>query len=266
MPKTDTARWGDLKARLLSALVMVVLGCFGVIAGGIWFQMLVVFACAVMVWELWMMIHPKAPSAGMLIAVVLATVMSAVFANSQDYLICTLLLAIPILAATQLPKERGIFIVFAIAILTAGWSLVELRNGAGLMWVLWLIGVVVATDIAGYFGGRMIGGPKFWPAISPKKTWSGTIAGWIAAACVALILIAMTEASSALILISIALSFAGQMGDIAQSAIKRRVGIKDSSDLIPGHGGLFDRFDALLAAALCLFLLQMYYPLQGISF
>ena len=121
-----------------------------------------------------------------------------------------------------------------------------------MVWLLWLILVVVATDIAGYFAGRALGGPKFWPAISPKKTWSGTAAGWISAAVVGLIFLLITDAGRDLIWISAAVAFASQMGDIAESAVKRRCGVKDSSNLIPGHGGLFDRFDGLLGASLAM--------------
>jgi phosphatidate cytidylyltransferase len=103
----------------------------------------------------------------------------------------------------------------------------------------------------------MIGGPKFWPAISPKKTWSGTVAGWIAAAVVGMVFLRFTTAGPDLPWISAALSLASQMGDIAESAIKRRMGVKDSSHLIPGHGGLLDRFDGLLGASLLMLLVAL---------
>jgi phosphatidate cytidylyltransferase len=109
--------------------------------------------------------------------------------------------------------------------------------------------VVVVTDVAGYFAGRMIGGPKFWPAVSPKKTWSGTVAGWIGAARGGRALCAGAAGRDLPGFLSL-VAFAGQMGDIAESALKRRAGVKDSSHLIPGHGGLLDRFDALIGAAL----------------
>ena len=110
----------------------------------------------------------------------------------------------------------------------------------------WLALVVIASDIMGYFAGRFIGGPKFWPKVSPKKTWSGTIAGWIGAALVGAVLMLMGQASAEIIGISIALAIAGQFGDVAESALKRQMGVKDSSNILPGHGGMFDRFDAML--------------------
>ena len=149
-------------------------------------------------------------------------------------------------------RDMRLLAVLVVWILLAGWGLIEIRLTHGLVALLWLVLVVIASDVAGYFAGKSLGGPKFWPAISPKKTWSGTVAGWAAAggvgACVAL----LTATGWVAVPLSILTAFAGQMGDIAESAVKRRFGVKDSSDLITGHGGLFDRFDALLGATLFL--------------
>jgi phosphatidate cytidylyltransferase len=122
----------------------------------------------------------------------------------------------------------------------------------------WLLFVVIVTDVAGYFAGRMLGGPKFWPRVSPKKTWSGTIAGWIGAALVGWIFGALYNGGPYVIYISVAVALGSQLGDIAESAIKRHVGVKDSSSLIPGHGGLLDRFDGMLGAALLLIIIEMF--------
>jgi phosphatidate cytidylyltransferase len=112
------------------------------------------------------------------------------------------------------------------------------------------VAIVVVSDVAGYFAGKALGGPKFWPRISPKKTWSGTVAGWIGAGLVGAVFADPTGAGLALVPVSVLVGFAGQMGDIAESAAKRMQGVKDSSNLIPGHGGVLDRFDAMLGAAL----------------
>jgi phosphatidate cytidylyltransferase len=148
--------------------------------------------------------------------------------------------------------ERGgvTYAVFTAFILLAGYGLMSLRDDFGLTWMVWLLLVVVVTDIAGYFAGRLIGGPKLWPRVSPKKTWSGTVAGWVGSSVVAVLFASNTQAGIGLIGVSIAVSMASQIGDIAESAIKRRAGVKDSSRLIPGHGGLLDRFDGMLGAAL----------------
>lgn len=242
-------RWDDLRTRVISGVAMIVVGVAGVAAGGVWFQMLTVFVTAIMVWELWMMIDPSRPVPGMLLAAGTASVLSGLFANP---VILAFALAPPLVGAIALKKERLTFALFALAIIFAGWELVVFRMNFGTVWIFWLIVVVVTTDVAGYFAGRMIGGPKFWPRVSPKKTWSGTIAGWVGAAIVGMIFMSITGLGVGLIFASILVSFASQLGDIAESALKRRMNVKDSSTLIPGHGGLFDRFDGLLGASLAM--------------
>jgi phosphatidate cytidylyltransferase len=109
--------------------------------------------------------------------------------------------------------------------------------------------VVWATDIGGYFAGRLIGGPKLWMRISPKKTWAGAIGGFVASLGVAGGFAAFGFGKILpLLLLGSALSVASQLGDLFESAVKRRFGVKDSSHLIPGHGGLMDRLDGFVAA------------------
>lgn len=250
-----SGKWDDLAPRVMAAAVMVVVGIAGIRLGGIWFQMLAVFVTAVMVWELASMIKREGESA-MLLAAITASVLSGLLADDASW--SMLLLAVPGLAgAAMMPRERLTFLLFALGIMAAGWGLVTFREAYGGTWLFWLVFVVVVTDVAGYFAGRIIGGPKFWPRVSPKKTWAGTVAGWIGAACVGAVFLTFTNAGRDLIWISALLSLASQMGDIAESALKRRMGVKDSSTLIPGHGGLFDRFDGLLGAALLMLLVAM---------
>jgi phosphatidate cytidylyltransferase len=94
----------------------------------------------------------------------------------------------------------------------------------------------------------LIGGAKFWPAVSPKKTWSGTVAGWVLAGLFGLYLMQVTGVSWS-VPVAILVAFGAQMGDIAESWVKRRLGVKDSSQLIPGHGGFLDRFDGFVGGA-----------------
>jgi phosphatidate cytidylyltransferase len=105
------------------------------------------------------------------------------------------------------------------------------------------------TDIGGFFAGRGIGGPKLWPRISPKKTWAGAVGGFAASLVVAAGFAAFGLGKSVpLLLTGAALSIVSQLGDLFESAVKRRFGVKDSSNLIPGHGGLMDRLDGFVAA------------------
>lgn len=125
----------------------------------------------------------------------------------------------------------------------------DLVNGfSALMFVLL---VVWATDIGGYFAGRSIGGPKLWPRVSPKKTWSGALGGFVASLAVAGGFAASGLGKAIpLLIVSAILSVVSQAGDLFESAVKRRFGVKDSSHLIPGHGGLMDRLDGFVAAIL----------------
>ena len=259
-------KWDDLRARMISGAVMATLGITAIALGGVWFQMLAVFVTAVMVWELSLMIRPEAPTQGMLLAALVASVISGLLTTEQDIYYMGLLLIPALLGAATLPRERFTFFLFALGIMIAGWGLVTFRETYGVVWLFWLVLVVIVTDIGGYFAGRMIGGPKFWPKVSPKKTWAGIIAGWIAAALVGALFLTFTDAGRDLPWISVALSFASQMGDIAESALKRRMGVKDSSSLIPGHGGLFDRFDALLGAALVMLLVSLIVDVPEVRF
>lgn len=260
-----STQWDDLKVRLISALVMAVVATVDVILGGVWFQMLVVVATAVMVWELWMMMAPDRPTSAMLMAVLAAAVVAGT-GQEAGWPLLLLFLVVPVIGAVAVKRDPVVFFIYALGIVLAGDTLIWFRETGGVLWMVWLLLVVVMTDVMGYFAGRMIGGPKFWPKISPKKTWSGTVAGWFGAALVGLGFVIFTDAGAQLIVISIVISFASQMGDIAESALKRRFGVKDSSHLIPGHGGPMDRFDGLLGAALLLRLMTLLPGLIGVTY
>jgi len=121
----------------------------------------------------------------------------------------------------------------------------------GLLAILFLFAVVWSTDILGYFVGRAIGGPRLAPQISPKKTWSGAWGGALGAlaAGVAVVYTAGNAALVPVACIAFVLSIASQAGDLFESAVKRRFGVKDASHVIPGHGGLMDRLDGFIAAS-----------------
>lgn len=255
--------WADLRQRTLSGLVIAAVSLALLVLGDVWFQMLAIFAAAVMIWELWMMINPHAPQPGMLLAALSASVLSGLISQA-NLVIVLLFLVIPIIGAAITRRERVTFFCFALGIQLACWGLIVFREENGALWILWLVLVVVVTDIAGYFAGRLIGGPKFWPSLSPKKTWSGTSAGWIAAGLVGLAFWSATGAGWIILPLSVLLSFASQVGDLTESALKRRMGVKDSSALIPGHGGLFDRFDGLLGAALAMLVIAEL--IEGVRF
>lgn len=259
------ARWEDLAPRVISAVVMLVIGAVEIVLGGLPFLLLCAAIGGGMVWELSRMIAPAEKTFALALAGLMA--LAVLFATMLPGHAAFGLLCVPAaIGALRLPRERAVFFAFSLAIGLACYALSEFRDSGGIRFILWLLLVVIATDVAGYFAGKTFGGPKFWPAISPKKTWSGTAAGWVAAGGVGLLFSLFTEAGLGLVLISMLVSFAGQMGDIAESAVKRRMGVKDSSNLIPGHGGLFDRFDAVLGATLFVLLLSLVLPANPMGF
>ncbi len=250
-----SSTWGDLGPRVRSAIMLSAVGIAAIWIGGLVFGLLVSAAVGVVVWEMTRMLAPDADSSlplgfGILSGLV---VLAAGFVGPIYALVMLAATVAGLYTRLPVESEKRRFAIYLGWVLLAGYGLTALRVSGGLWDVVWLVLVVVATDIAGYFAGRILGGPKFWPAVSPKKTWSGTMAGWAAAALVGMIL-----GGPGMALLSALLSFASQMGDAAESALKRHTGIKDSSDLIPGHGGVFDRFDALLGAALVMTLIGFF--------
>ncbi|QPM89503.1 phosphatidate cytidylyltransferase [Pseudooceanicola algae] len=245
--------WSDLLPRLLSSIVMIAVGLVLILLGGIWFRIAMVLLCGGMIWELARMVAPHSGSRALQLGGAAALCLSGALVLPGSYGLPLLLLP-SMLGIALVPRQRTLFMTFTAMILLAAYGMARLRGDQEVIWVFWIVFVVVLTDVAGYFAGRMIGGPKFWPRVSPKKTWSGTIAGWVAAGVVGVGFGLATGFGPGLAGVSVALSMASQMGDIAESAAKRKVGVKDSSDLIPGHGGLLDRFDGMLGAALMLLL------------
>lgn len=257
--------WEDLRPRVITGAVLVAIGTVAIWLGGLWFASLAALVTGIMVWELARMTNPDRPSEAMQLGLLMGA--AVLLARYLPGIYAAPIIAAPALVGVSLlPKHRAIFALYAIGIGLAGYGLTVFRDVYGMLWLIWLVLVVVATDIAGYFGGKMIGGRKFWPAVSPKKTWAGILCGWAAAALIGAGFLAVTDAGRDLIWISAVLSFASQMGDIAESAVKRKVGVKDSSNLLPGHGGVFDRFDALLGAALFMLLVALVVDVPELRF
>ncbi len=245
----SSAKWADLRQRVVSGIVMAGVGIVLVWAGGPWFAALAALISGVILWELSRMMEPEKVRAAWQIGAlgVTAVILSRIIPAPYGVFV---LLAPLFCGGVLLKRGTLLFILYGAAVLGAGYGLVGFREAHGIVWIVWLVLVVVATDVFGYFAGRFIGGPKFWPAVSPKKTWSGTVAGWISAFAIGLVFRTFTDAGVDLPWVSVLLSMASQMGDIAESALKRKMGVKDSSNLLPGHGGLFDRFDGMLGAIL----------------
>lgn len=255
-------KWADLRTRLLSAIVMIAVGAVEIWLGGLAFAALVVVLTGVMIWELAGMTAPWKQVSPAVLGGIAAAVQVFVLVMPVPLALWMMLSPSLILALTP-RRDLWLSAAYAFAIMLAGYGLIALRGHGGYV-ILWLVAVVVASDVMGYFAGRMLGGPKFWPAVSPKKTWSGTVAGWVGAALVGLVMVLAAGASWTLIPVSALVAFAGQMGDIAESWVKRRAGVKDASNLIPGHGGVLDRFDALIGAVVAVMALGLLAPVTGL--
>lgn len=260
-----SVRWADLKPRVISAAAMLVVGAVEIWLGGLPFLALVTLLTAAMIWELARMTGPVAgfgPSWMPMALGALAAGMMVLDEAPHDGINAWLLMPLMGLALLATPRLHPVATaLIGLAIMVAGHGLFVLRDEEGSAAFIWLLSIVIVSDISGYFVGRLLGGPKFWPAISPKKTWSGTIAGWIGAALVGFAFLLAGHGGWQLVIFSPLLAFAGQMGDIAESWIKRRTGVKDSSNLIPGHGGVMDRFDALTGAMVAVMLLTRFVDL-----
>jgi phosphatidate cytidylyltransferase len=167
-----------------------------------------------------------------------------------------LLVGLGVLAALIFaPRERRLWITagigYAGSMLLAP-VLLRADDIDGFLAMVLLFAVVWTTDVLGYFAGRAFGGPKLMPAVSPKKTWSGAIAGTLGAMIVAVLIATLFGSFNrpAIAVIALLLSVVAQLGDLMESWVKRQFGAKDASHLIPGHGGVMDRLDGFWAAAL----------------
>ncbi|NOD91560.1 phosphatidate cytidylyltransferase [Ruegeria sp. HKCCD4884] len=255
-------RWSDLTARVLSAAVLVLIGAVEVWLGGIWFEIFIAVACGLMTWELVRMIEPNSQSTGIQLGILTSAAVLLSYHVPPLYTL-PVVVAPALVGMGQMSRSKILYGLFAVWIVGAGLGFISIRENFGFGWMVWLIAVVVATDVAGYFVGKTIGGPKFWPRVSPKKTWSGTAGGWAAAACVGIAFATHAGFGFAFVVVSVLASMASQIGDIIESAVKRKFGVKDSSNLIPGHGGFLDRFDGMMGAALFVLIAGLIYAPGG---
>lgn len=253
MTQAGGGQWSDLGQRLVSGGLAAGVGLWLMWVGGFPFHVLISIVCGIMIWELLRMIGAASDS----IPISVASALALLAAMELPAGIALPLLLLPaMLGVGRLEHHKYTYAIYCAAILVAGYGLTSLRDDFGFGWMAWLALVVIATDILGYFAGRFIGGPKFWPRVSPKKTWSGTVAGWIGAALIGFAYVSKGAAGLELVGISIAISMASQLGDVSESALKRRMGVKDSSNIMPGHGGMFDRFDGMLGASIFLLVID----------
>jgi phosphatidate cytidylyltransferase len=247
------ARFGsDLKPRVAAAVVMGSLALVTAWIGGFIFAVFWWLASTVVLWE-WQRLVGGARLAERVAIGGLALAVAALFAlhNSISGAIAVLVLgavAVGWLAGRREGVWSAAGAIYA-GVLVVSVVLLRVSPSFGLAAVLWIFAVVWGTDIVAYFAGRLIGGPRLWPSVSPGKTWAGAIGGALGGAVLGLMLAGWTNRLAALFWLGLAAAIVSELGDLFESALKRRFGVKDSSGLIPGHGGLMDRLDAFVAAS-----------------
>ena len=244
----------NLLLRVVSAAVLAPLALVAAYIGGLPFALFWGIAALVVLWE-WMTLV-VGPNYRLLVLSCAAAIAVADFLAWLGRPVTALfMVGLGALAgAIFAPSERRLWVI-AGAGYAGGMVLapVFLRADAGFGFavILLVFAIVWTTDVLGYFAGRAFGGPKLWPAVSPKKTWSGAIAGTVGAVVVALLVAAQFGSFDRIAIIAVALllSIMAQAGDLFESWVKRRFDAKDSSHIIPGHGGVMDRLDGFWAAA-----------------
>ena len=263
-PMPVGGRGSDLALRVVSALVLAPLAIGIAYLGGWIFAAFWGAAAIVVMWE-WTTLVAGHDRRSVLmtgiVAVALAVALAASSVGASDDMRDLRLAAAPIVLAMGMlacaaiaPRGRGFWVAAGVPYAGAmGLAPIVLRSDPefGFVAMIFLFAVVWVTDVAAYFMGRAIGGPKLAPRLSPNKTWSGALGGLGGAVLAAVLVVKVGGVGSvvAAVLIAIALSIVAQIGDLSESAIKRRFGAKDAGSLIPGHGGLMDRLDGFVAAA-----------------
>jgi len=254
----------DVRLRLLSGIILAPL-VFGVVyLGGSAFAAVVALVVATGLYEWLKLVDPAAPlpdRCGLYGSLALTLLLIAVGMPSLS--IVTLAMATTIFYVQRSNNDLPHSFWFAVGLpymAGSGLALIYLRDTPviGLGIIAYLLAVVWGMDIGAYFTGRLIGGPKLWPSVSPNKTWSGFIGGCVVAFLAAWGVLVFTHAASHAVglVVAVLLAAVSQGGDLFKSFFKRRAGVKDSGNLIPGHGGILDRIDGLVFAALLLAFLQ----------
>jgi phosphatidate cytidylyltransferase len=255
LPQARRFDWSNLGLRVASAVVLVPTALVAAWLGGWPFLVVISIGMALLAIEWGGMSAPRAPVR--VAAAVTAAILAAVFLAQQGHFVLAWI-TVPVAALVAAVIARGVaeravdagYGVLYIA--PAAVCLVWLRStNQGHWWTLMLFACTWAADIGAFAVGSVLKGPKLWPRFSPNKTWSGFVGGLAAASGSAVLMAGLSVFQldlRAAALVGFAVGLATMAGDLWESALKRRFGVKDSGDLIPGHGGLLDRVDGLMFA------------------
>ena len=256
----------ELVRRTISAVVLAPVALGAVYYGGPWFAVVVAAVAAIATFEWTRLAIGRSPGTdfGLAVTFVVGAIVAQALSSSSVALALLAVGAISVMVVSFLsdaPDRLGrtglalgvpLIGVPAVALV---WLRADPLTGRGM--IFWLLAVVWAVDIGAYAFGRLIGGPRLAPAISPGKTWAGLLGGLACGAAVGFSVsyVVGQPVDATLALASLGLGIVAQLGDLGESWVKRRAGAKDSGDLIPGHGGVLDRIDGLWPAAAVLGLL-----------
>jgi len=255
LPQAKRFDWGNLARRVASATVLVLGSIYLAYLGGWPFLVLISVGMALLAIEWGGMSAPRAPVR--VAAAVTAAILASVFlAHQRHFILAWMVVPIAALTAAIIARgvaERAVDAGYGVLyIAPAALCLVWLRStNQGFWWTMMLFACTWSADIAAFAVGSMLKGPKLWPRFSPNKTWSGFVGGLAAASGAATLMAGLSVFRldlRAAALVGFAVGLATMAGDLWESALKRRFGVKDSGDLIPGHGGLLDRVDGLMFA------------------
>lgn len=244
--------------RLISALIIAGPACLAIYSGAPYFNVMIALFGLLMGWEWSKMCLGEYKLPGILLSVCTGAIAALPFFGVA---VQTAFFAIPVLCVILLAlswhkQGRNWFSIGGLYLTLPIWAFLFLRStdDVGVSFVFWLACLVVATDTGAYAAGITIGGPKLAPKISPKKTWAGLLGGMTSAFITGLVFAMAFEWKQTLLIavLSAALAVVAQMGDLFESHVKRRFNVKDSSQIIPGHGGILDRLDGMMSASVLL--------------
>ena len=252
--RASALRGSELALRVCSALVLVPLAIATAYLGGWPFDLFWGAAAIGVLWE-WSSLVARNEQLSVLLAGGASLALAVVLVATGHVLPALIVVAMGALGAASLTlAERRTWVAGALpyaGALAMGPIILRSDGEQGFLAVLFLFAIVWTTDIGAYFAGCALGGPKLVPGVSPNKTWAGAIGGLLASVLAALVVAKMAALTSlfALAMLAVVLSVSAQAGDLFESFLKRRFNAKDSSHLIPGHGGLMDRLDGFVTAS-----------------
>lgn len=250
-----------MKQRIITAVIALIIFIPILILGGLWLEIAASVLAVIAMSEIFIMRKRVIVSADFLVSAIGVLIVTVpdrfyswlpAFITRLDliYIVVVALLLVTVASKNRITYDDVAVSALSIFYIGTGFhGLIAVRNGAGLDTLLFAMIIVWLTDSGAYFVGRAIGKHKLWPAISPNKTWEGSIGGNVVALIFAAIYLQFFPQYYhfwPMMALALFLSIVGQLGDLIESALKRYYGVKDSGKILPGHGGILDRFDSML--------------------